>query len=156
MKKIPVLHLFTSTHRDYHRPSDDFNKLNLAGMQRIATFFTDIVMDVDDREARPEYLVTKRGKRPSVSTGNWPDFGSIPDYTNTKNFVIQGVRKGSPAAKAGIKAGDIMIQFGPVKIKTVRDFAAALGNSKVGQKVKVVVLRKKQKVTVTVTLGKRK
>ena len=158
-KNIPVLHLFTATHRDYHRPSDDFEKLNMKGIQRVAALFTDIVLDVDDRDERPKYLKTKRPKPIRRSSNPWPDFGSVPDYAPPEGLIgmkIDDIRKDSPAAKGGVKGGDIMIKFGKHQIKNVEDFARALGRFKAGQKVKVTVLRKKKKVVLTVTLGKRR
>ena len=150
-KKIPVFHFFTDTHSDYHRPSDDFGKINVDGMLRIAGLVTEIVDRIDSAEERPVYQKTKR---PQVARGgNFPHFGSIPDYSSKEEgMALKGVREDGPADRAGLKGGDLIIRFGDRKIGSVVDFMNALTAHKAGDKVKVVARRKGEQVTVTVTL----
>lgn len=149
-KQIPVLHLFTGTHGDYHRPSDDVDKINVAGMRRVAQFVTEIVLATDAAEGRPKYLATKG---PQMSSGDRPYLGSIPDFNrNVEGYALMGAVPGSPADKAGMKSGDVIIQFGPSKIGGLEDIDSALRKFKAGETVPVVVLRGQDKVTLNVTL----
>jgi hypothetical protein len=152
-KNVPVMHFFTDTHPDYHRPSDDADKLNIPGMRKIGAMVTDIAMSVAGEEARPTFVQVKTSVK-SPSGRKFPSFGSIPDYSfQGKGYRLSGVRDGLPAQKAGLKAGDVMIQFDKNKIGTVDDFFNALQNFSPGDKVKVTVLRDGKETTVEVTLG---
>ena len=155
-KKIPVLHFFTGTHSDYHRPGDDWEKINVDGMNRIANMIEEVIVATDENKERPKYLEVKR-KTTAGRSGNRPYFGSIPDFgTNAKGYAIQGVAGGSPAAKGGLKGGDIIIQLGKDKITGLDDFDLALRKFKGGDEVTVVVLRKEKKVSLKVVLGRPK
>jgi S1-C subfamily serine protease len=90
-------------------------------------------------------------------SGYGPYFGSIPDFGQVETGVrFSDVRPGSPAAKAGLKAGDVMIKFGDQPIKNLYDFTAVLRGSKVGDVVDVTVLRDGKPLTVKVALEQRK
>lgn len=152
-KKIPVLHFFTGNHADYHRPSDDFDKLNIDGMRRVATMVEDIAVDLAKAEKRPTFVETKAPANPGGG-GDRPYFGSIPDFSQDEpGYALTGVTKDGPAEKAGLKAGDIIIQLGESKIGGLEDFDSALRKFKGGDKVPVVVKRGKEQVKVEVTLG---
>lgn len=158
-KKIPVLHLFTGTHSDYHRPSDDSPKLNIEGMQRIADFLSDIVNTTDAAEAKPSYLEIKKVEGMASSggpEGDRPYLGSIPDFAaNDEGLAITGVSPGSPAEKAGMKGGDIIIKLGDSKISGIEDLQSSLFKYKIGETIKVIVKRDGKEVTLEVTLAKR-
>lgn len=158
-KKIPVLHLFTGTHSDYHRPSDDSPKLNIEGMQRIADFLSDIVNNTDAAEAKPAYLEIKKVEGMASSggpEGDRPYLGSIPDFAaNDEGLAITGVSPGSPAEKAGMKGGDIIIKLGDSKISGIEDLQSSLFKYKIGETIKVIVKRDGKEVTLEVTLAKR-
>src|SRR5258707_357248 len=97
------------------------------------------------------------GSAPGGSTGFRVSFGSIPDYAaEVEGVQLNGVTANSPAAKAGLKAGDIIVKFGDTNIKSVQDYALALGNYKPGDVVDVVILRDGQKLTLKATLAARK
>jgi hypothetical protein len=150
-KKIPVLHFFTGGHEDYHKPSDDYEKLNVAGMRRIGSLVSETALAIAETEERPEYLVTKQSR---VAGGRWPYFGSRPDYAYDKPGVrMDGVAPGSPAELGGIRAGDVIVKFGQAKIATVTDFANVLGKHKAGDKVPIVVQRDGKEVKVVVVLA---
>ena len=154
LKKIPVLHLFTGLHSNYHRPSDDFNLLNLEGMDRITRMVTHIVKEFDALPKRPVFQKSDPKRHVTGGGGDRPYFGSIPDYAdNVEGLPLTGVSPGGPAEKAGFKAQDIIIQLGKYKIGGIEDFDSALRKFKGGDKVPVVVLRKKKKKTLTITLG---
>ncbi|HTN75299.1 MAG TPA: PDZ domain-containing protein, partial [Pirellulaceae bacterium] len=156
-KKIPVFHLFTGTHTDYHRPSDDSDKLNIEGMRRIADLSADIAERIANADARPTYVENKQQESIAGPAGDRPYFGSIPDYADeVEGLKLSGVAPEGPAAKAGVKGGDIIVQFGESKISGIEDFQSALLKFKAGDKVKLKVLRDKETVDLEVTLGKPK
>jgi Peptidase family M28/PDZ domain/PA domain len=156
-QKIPVLHLFTGNHDDYHRPSDDAEKINAAGMNRIVAFLVDIVQQVDTTAARPSYVEIKKVEHIGEA-GDRPYFGSIPDYSQAsgEGLAIMGAVKDGPADKAGLKGGDLIVQFGESKIGGIEDFDSALRKFKPGDRVKIKVVRAGQPVELEVVLGKRK
>jgi len=158
-KKIPVLHLFTGTHSDYHRPSDDTPKLNFAGMRRVTDMLVEIVQATDAAESRPTYVEIRRVEQLADSpAGDRPSFGSMPAYPNPApdGVLLEAVMEGSAADKAGVKGGDVLQQFGESKITVLEDFESALRKHKPGDKVKVVVRRGDQKIEVEVTLARRR
>jgi hypothetical protein len=156
-KSIPVLHFFTGTHSDYHRPSDDRDKLNVVGMRRIADLVVDAVLATDAAENRPEYVQIKKIEVIGAGDGDRPYFGSIPDFgQNVEGYAISGAAPGSPAEKGGLKAGDVIVQLGESKIANLEDFDSALRKYKIGDKVKVVVKRDGKEVELEVMLEKRR
>jgi hypothetical protein len=151
-KKIPVFHVFTGTHKDYHRPSDDADKINVPGMLRVTQLVTDIVETIANAEKRPEYREVKQ-KPVARRGGDRPYLGSIPDFSQqVEGYALMGVAEGGPADRAGIKAGDVIIKFGESKIGSLEDIDSALRKYKAGDKVPVVVKRGDKQLTLTVTL----
>lgn len=153
---IPVLHFFTGLHNDYHRPTDDANKINVSGMRRVAELVAQTVLDVAQAEMRPEFTKAQResfGRPGGQPAGDRPYFGSVPDLGGEANgYALQGVTPGGPADKAGIRGGDIIIQLGDNKIGNLADFDTALRKFKAGDKVPVTVQRGGAEVKVEVTL----
>lgn len=150
-RKIPALHFFTGAHKDYHRPTDDFDKINVEGMARIAMMVGDMALALDSTPQVPEYLATKQPTQ--FRGGSRPYFGSIPDFSGaTKGYAISGASPGSPAARGGLQAGDAIVRFGESRIANLEDFDSALRKYKSGDTVKVVVLRGDKEVTLEVTL----
>jgi hypothetical protein len=152
-KKIPVLHLFTGNHPDYHRPSDDWEKLNLEGISRVVDYLEQIVIDTAQQATRPDYVEVAQ---PAMAQrgGNRPYFGTIPDFgSDQPGYSVSGASPGSPADKAGMKAGDAIIKLGDNKVTGLDDFDLALRKFKAGETIAVVVLRGGQEVTLQVTLA---
>jgi hypothetical protein len=154
--KIPVLHFFTGLHNDYHRPSDDANKLNVPGIRRVSEMVAEAVTAIAEAEERPKYQEAAReslrpGDRPM---GDRPYFGSIPNLGggDEEGYAIQGVTKGSPAERGGLQAGDVIIAVGDNKIGGLPDFDSALRKFKADDKVQVVVKRSGKEVKLEVTL----
>jgi S1-C subfamily serine protease len=146
------MHLFTGTHPDYHRPSDDWEKVNVEGMRRIADMVADATLAIANADARPTYQETKR---PIVlaSGGSRPYLGTIPDFASPiEGYALQGVAAGGPAEKGGLKAGDVIVKFGDSKIGGLEDIDSALRKFKAGDKVKVVVIRDKAETELEVVL----
>jgi hypothetical protein len=153
-KKIPVLHFFTGTHGDYHRPSDDWDKINVPGMNRIVDMISEIVVATAAAPDRPQYVEVK--ERESIDRGgSRPYFGSIPDFgAESPGYHISGVAPGSPADKAGLKGGDAIVQLGKHKVSSLEDFDLALRDFSAGDEVEVVVKRNGENVILKVMLAK--
>ncbi len=151
--KIPVLFFFTGSHKDYHRPTDDFDKLNVAGMRRVANLVSEVAVALAEAPDRPHYQEVKGGNETLGGGGDRPYFGSIPDFSQDQpGYALTGVSKGSPAERAGLKGGDIIVQFGESKIGNLEDFDSALRKFKAGDKVPLLVQRGAQQVKLEVTL----
>jgi hypothetical protein len=162
-KQIPVLFAFTGLHKDYHRPSDDAQLINYAGMARIADYLELIALDVIRRPERPVLTKptpvarTKKVSDPARATGFSVYLGTRPDYAaeGIEGVKLEGVSDGSPAEKAGLKGGDIVIKFGGKKVGTLNDYMESMSRYKPGDVVEVVVRRDNKDVTLKVTLGSR-
>ncbi len=151
-KQIPVLHFFTGTHKDYHRPSDDVDKLNIDGMRRVAEMVATAAVDLAEAPEPPHYLETKAPAAVGGS-GDRPYFGSIPDFAqDAPGYAISGVTKEGPAERGGLKGGDVIVQFGESRIGNLEDFDSALRKYKAGDKVPIVVKRAGADVKLEVTL----
>jgi aminopeptidase YwaD len=160
-KKIPVLFFFSGLHSDYHKPSDTWVKINAPSAARLLDLIANVTVRLANANAEetPKFQTVVEQKPPGGGggAGYGPYFGSIPDFGEIPNGVrFADVKPGSPAAKAGLKAGDILIQFGDKPIKNLYDFTDALRRSKIGDVVEVKVLRDGQPVTASVKLEQRK
>ncbi len=110
-KKIPVLFFFTGTHEDYHKPSDDTEKINLAGEKNILDYVYDIAMDIDNTPERPDYLLVET-KTTGQMFARKVYVGTVPDFaSNVDGYKISGVSEGSPAQQAGLQGGDIIVSL---------------------------------------------
>ena len=157
LKDVPVLHFFTNTHDDYHRPSDDWERIDVRGIERVVAVVEAAARSVADRRAA---LTLRRGAGtpPSANQGRGYGayLGSIPDYTPAERGVrIAGVREGSPAERAGLRAGDIIIAFDDQEIADIYAMTEALRARKPGDRVRIRVVREGREVTVTAVLGER-
>lgn len=157
-KRIPVLNFFTGSHDDYHRPTDTAEKLEYDGLQRIALFSQGIFLDLLHAAERPEYTRVEKSDSGGGSRETLRAYlGTIPDYaTDVKGVKLSGVRGGSPGEKAGIQGGDILIEFAGQKIANIYDYTYALDAVKIGQPVKVKVLRHGDPLELTVIPEARK
>ncbi len=156
-RQIPVLHFFTGMHGDYHRPTDTAEKLNISGMRRIAQLVADVVEALATAAEVPEYVATAGGIMiPRIGGGDRPFLGTVPDFERQEEgYGISGVVPGSPAEKAGLKAGDVIVQLNGQPIKSLADIEAALRKHKPGDKVRLVARRDGQEVQLEVTLAPR-
>ena len=151
-RKIPVLHLFTGSHTDYHRPTDTADKINYDGMVRITRLVADIVRDLATAPERPAYIEVA-SQQFARGGGDRPYFGSIPDFGKPgKGYAITGATKDSPAAKGGLKGGDVIVRLGESAVTGLEDFDSALRKHKGGDTVPVVVTRDGAEVTLQITL----
>ncbi len=155
MKKIPVLFFWTGTHDDYHKPSDTADKINYEGEARIVVFVARLIRDIDNNAQRPTYAVAKSDA--PQRTGFRVYLGTIPNYADSSDGLkLDGVRDDSPAAKAGLKAGDKVVKLAGRDVKNVYDYTYALGEMKGGQEYEVVVMRAGQRLTMKITPESRK
>lgn len=156
-KNIPVLFFFTGTHQDYHKPSDDYDKINYQGMRKVLNLVSEVVYDLTSNPEKIEFTKVQgesqqQGRRMNIRVY----VGTIPDYSEqVEGFKIAGVNDGSPAEKAGLKAGDIIIKFGDKQVKNIYDYMYAMQGYKPGDVVEVIVLRNGQEVKLNLTLGSR-
>jgi Zn-dependent M28 family amino/carboxypeptidase len=162
-KSIPVLFFFSGLHGDYHKPSDTWEKINGPASAKVVSLVYDIAAKLIAAEERPKFVKVQSGPHSGTAPsgtgggGYGPYFGSIPDFAPVEKGVkFSDVRPGSPAAKAGLKGGDIMIGFGDKPINNLYDFTYALRNSKVGDVVEVKYLRDGKEQTASVTLEARR
>src|ERR1043166_5605121 len=155
-RKVPVLFLFTGAHEDYHKPSDTADKINYEGEARVLQFAREIVYDLQAAERRPTFMVAKAESN-SRSTGFRVYLGTIPTYADSSDGLkLDGVRKGSPAEKAGLKAGDKVVKLAGRDVRNVYDYTQALSEMKAGQEYLVEVVRDGQRLTLKVTPAARK
>jgi hypothetical protein len=142
----PVLHLFTGSHIDYHKPSDTTAKINAWGAAQIADFVARLTSSLAVREKPLTYVADARGAAPRGDLRSFnASLGTIPDYAGPgpgkAGVLLSGVRPGGAAEKAGLKRGDILVKLGPHDIRSVEDLMYVLNESKPGETVKVVVQR---------------
>jgi len=140
-KQVPVLFFFTGTHPDYHKPSDTADKINYEGEARVVAFVAELVRALDRSQSRPAYAVAKSSSS-ATTRGFRVYLGTIPSYAESKDgLVLDGVRDDSPAAKAGLKAGDRITKLAGREIRNVYDYTYALGEMKGGQEYELEAVR---------------
>lgn len=139
-KDIPVLFFFTGVHSDYHKPSDDADKINYTGQLKVVNYIYDIVVATNKKE---KLTFTKtREAATSAKSSFKVTLGIMPDYTFSGSGVrVDGVSDGKIAQKAGIQAGDVVEQLGTIKITDVQGYMGALSKFKKGEASKVKVKR---------------
>lgn len=154
-ENIPVLFFFTGLHDNYHRPSDDADKINYRGIAQIVKYAENVTIEIDTAAVRPDYQKTQSA--PQQGTRGFKVFvGTIPDYSeDSDGMTLAGVRDNSPAAKSGMQKGDILIKFGKFDIKNVYDYTYALQEYKPGDEVEVQFRRGTEVILSKLTLEKR-
>ena len=162
-RKIPVLFFFSGLHSDYHKPSDTWDKINAPDAARLLDLIAGVISQLDTAAERPKFITVAAEDPHSGVTGTGggggygPWFGSIPDFGQSENGVrFSDVQPGSPAAKAGLKAGDVLVDFAGKPIRNLYDFTDALRRGKVGDVVAVTVLRDGKPLKASVTLAQRR
>jgi hypothetical protein len=158
-KNLPVLHFFTDVHDDYHRSTDDADKIDGEGMRRVVAFAERIARELADRPERLTFVrapVTAQRTGPARS-GAQPYLGSVPDMgaSDTPGLRLSGVTAGSPADRAGLRTGDLVVELGGIPVTDLQSYSDALYSKKPGDVVVVVVLRGSERLSFNVTLGQR-
>jgi hypothetical protein len=158
-KKIPVLFFFSGLHTDYHKPSDTYEKINANGAVKVLSLVYMMANQIANDAKRLEYTEVQQPKAGIAGSGGGygPYFGSVPDFRDDlKGVLFADVQNNSPAGKAGLKPGDLLVEFDGKPIENLYDFTYALRTRKVGDVVSVVVKRMGQDVKVNVTLEARR
>jgi hypothetical protein len=145
---LPVLHFFTGQHEDYHKPADDFDKINFDGISAITTYIGDIIKTMDGK-GKLHFQKTKD------ATPQAADFkvtlGVMPDYMYSgKGLKLDGTKEGRPGQKAGMLKGDILLRLGDIEIEDIYVYMEALGKFNKGDKTKAVIDRNGEKITLDV------
>jgi len=152
-KKIPVLFFFTGVHPDYHKPSDDYDKINAAGTQSVVDFIFQTTKAISLMEQRPTFQKTKGTDRQLSRKGFQVTLGILPDYSEEVNGVrLTGVREATPAAKCGLQAGDLILEWSGQKITNIYDLTYLLQEHRAGDQVEILVLRKNAHIRLTAIL----
>ena len=159
-KSIPTLFFFSGLHGDYHKPSDTADKIDAGDAAKLLDYIAQLAVHLEN-DARPQFIRVAEPTMSSESSGGGsgygPNFGSIPDFNEPpKGVRFADVRDGTPAAKAGLKAGDILIEFDGKEIGNLYDFTYALRAHKPGDLVLVKVIRGTQTIEAKVLLTERK
>lgn len=155
-KDIPVLFYFTGVHEDYHKPSDDYDKINYDGMRDIVFYASTVATVIDTTVQRPDFHKTVAPKS-SGGRGFSVTLGTVPDYAyGGEGMKLSGVREEGPAKRAGLQAEDIILKLGSVSIKNIYDYMYALEELKAGEETTVVVKRGAEQLTLPITPEKPK
>jgi predicted metalloprotease with PDZ domain len=158
-KGLPVVTFFTGSHEDYNRPTDDPQTLDYDGMERIANLAYNMILDVAKNEERPDYVKVERKGKPTGGRETLRAYlGTVPDFvaSDVEGVRLSSVRAGGPADHAGLKGGDIIIEFAGQKITNIYDYTYALDAVKIGETTDIIVLRDGQKVTLKIVPQVRK
>lgn len=143
LQDLPVLHFFTGQHEDYHKPSDDSDKINYEGLVKVVRYISRVIYQLD---SEPKLAFTKT-KDSSDSPRFTVSMGVVPDYMyDGKGMRVDGVSEGKPAQAAGLQKGDIVVQLGDSTIYDMMSYMRALSAFQKGDSTKVVIERSGQKV----------
>lgn len=141
-KQIPVLFFFTGTHLDYHKPSDTADKINYEGLKKVVEYVWDITNYIDENSKRPTYTVAKSSGQGDGRRGFNVTIGVVPSYAESNDgLLLDGVRDDSPAAKAGIKAGDKVVKMAGREVRNIQDYVVILGEMKADTEYEIEVMR---------------
>ncbi len=141
-KNIPVLHYFTDTHADYHRPSDDTEWINAEGQALLLQHVARVIEWLDALDKPDVEFNEAPGQQRQSMQMSGPTLGVLPDYGfDGEGFRITGVSGDGPAQKAGLQGGDIITSIGEMKVADIYEYMGALNVLKKGDTVAVTVLR---------------
>jgi len=154
---VPVLHFFTGAHDDYHRTTDDVERINAGGGARIARLVADVASELTAVDAIT-YAASAAPPPQGDVRGYGASLGTIPDYTGAPDdktgMLLAGVREGGPAAKAGLMKGDRIIELAGREVRDIYDLMYILRESRPGESGNVVVERGDERIEATITFGR--
>lgn len=150
LKNIPVLFYFTGLHGDYHKPSDDFDKINYTGEMNVVKHILSVVETGNKQKTKLVFTKTREAQT-TTSARFTVTMGIMPDYTFSGLGVrVDGVSEDRPAQKAGLKTGDVILSIGDYKTNSLEDYMQALGKFKKGDKAGITYNRAGQTLSSTV------
>ncbi len=151
LKDIPVLHFFTGAHNDYHKPSDDADKVNYQGLAEVIAYIESLIQRLDDK-GEIEFSKTQQENNPNRPARFSVTLGVIPSYAfEGPGMKLDGVTEGKPAHAAGMQAGDIILQLGELKITDIMAYMRALGLFKKGDTTTAIIKRGEEEVEMELT-----
>ncbi|HEV7993607.1 MAG TPA: M28 family peptidase [Gemmatimonadaceae bacterium] len=156
-KGIPVLHFFTDLHEDYHRATDDVEKINAPGEARVVALAERVVRAIADRPSKLAVVRVAGAAMSPRREGSNVYLGTIPDMSagEVPGLKLTGVRAGSPADKGGLQEGDVVVGLGGKEVKDLYSYSDALYAHQPGEEVEIAYLRGGARHTTRVTLGSR-
>ncbi|HEX3035343.1 MAG TPA: M20/M25/M40 family metallo-hydrolase [Thermodesulfobacteriota bacterium] len=158
-KDIPVLLFFTGVHSDYHTPGDDWNKINSEGEEKILRLIAEITRNLNQTPQRIAFSKPKVDeKEGGMGAARFDVYlGTVPDYSEEVDGVkLMGVQSGSPAEKAGLREGDIIVNLAGKTVKGIHDYVYALGETEAGVPTDMVVIRNGKPVKLNIVPESRK
>lgn len=153
-RSVPILSAFTGAHEDYHTPRDTPDKLNYDGAAKVARLFALVARGLLTAEQPPEFKLEEGAASEEVPRARLTAYlGTIPDYAagDIKGLRLSGVAGDGPAAKAGVKGGDVIVKLAGRTIENIYDYTYAIEALKIGDEVEIVVKRDEQDVTMKIT-----
>ena len=156
LRQVPILSAFTGAHEDYHTPRDTSDKINYPGTRDIAKLMTLIARGLAIEEQEPAYVKVEPPKNQGAR-GFRVYLGTVPDYAqgDIKGVKLSGVSSDGPAAKAGVKGGDVIIGLGGKEVLNIYDYTSVLAELKVGQETTIKVQRGNEELTLKLVPGSR-
>ena len=153
INNIPVLFFFTGTHSDYHKPSDDWQRINIEGQKKITDFIYDLTLNLSRMSEKPVFKESGPKQATLARSTFKVTLGIMPSYvSDEKGLVIDGVRKNGPAGKAGIKKGDMIISIKGKEVNSIYDYMYRLEKLEPGEVVKVTIIREGEELTLAINL----
>ncbi|MFV1885334.1 MAG: M28 family peptidase [Balneola sp.] len=152
-KDIPVLHYFTDTHSDYHRPSDDTEYINNNGIALALRHLERVIAQLDELDKSDMEFIAAPGEQRQSMRLEGPTLGVLPDYGyDGDGMKITGTNDGGAAANAGLQSGDIIIELGGKKLKDIYGYMEALNSLQKGQLTTITVVRNGKELTLDLQL----
>ncbi len=150
---VPIVGFFSGNHEDYHRPTDRPDTVNYEDLERVARFAAILASKLDRLDERPGYVKVERDQKTTGEREALRAYtGTIPDYaTEVEGLRLSGVIAGGPAERAGLREGDVIVEFSGQRIANIYDYTYALGSVKIGESVKVICLRDGERLEVVIT-----
>ncbi|MCF2497957.1 M20/M25/M40 family metallo-hydrolase [Dyadobacter chenhuakuii] len=152
LKNIPVVQFFTGVHGDYHKVSDDIERINFEGEAKILSIIAGLLENIDKETTDPQFITADNPHTGNKTSDFKVTLGVMPDYSYSgKGLKIDGVSKARPAEKAGIQAGDIITKLAGKEITSIYDYMDVLSEHEKGEKVEAEFLRGAETKKVSIT-----